>query len=43
MAYPVLIVLGFAMMVALTQWARKRNEAMPVQETWLFAGIPALR
>jgi hypothetical protein len=44
MAYPVLIVLGFAMMVALTQWARKRNEATPVQETsWLFAGIPALR
>jgi len=43
MAYPVLIVLGFAMMVALTQWARKRNEAMPAQETWLFAGIPALR
>jgi len=43
MAYPALIVLGFAMMVALTQWARKRNEAMPAQETWLFAGIPALR
>jgi hypothetical protein len=44
MAYPVLIVLGFAMMVALTQWARKRNEATPVQEsTWMFAGIPALR
>ncbi len=44
MAYPVLIVLGFAMMVALTQWARKRNAATPVQEsTWMFAGIPALR
>jgi hypothetical protein len=44
MAYPVLIVLGFAMMVALTEWARKRNEAAPAHETsWLFAGIPALR
>ena len=43
MAYPVLIVLGFAMMVALTQWARNRHEATPTQETWLFAGIPALR
>lgn len=42
MAYPVLIVLGFAMMVALTQWARKRNAAAPVEETtWMFAGIPA--
>jgi hypothetical protein len=35
-------VLGFAMMVALTQWARKRNEAASTQEpVWLFAGIPA--
>ncbi|MGF6198010.1 hypothetical protein QF012_000016 [Pseudomonas laurylsulfatiphila] len=42
MAYPVLIVLGFATMVALTQWARNRNAAAPAEETtWLFAGIPA--
>ncbi|MBV7481183.1 MULTISPECIES: hypothetical protein [unclassified Pseudomonas] len=42
MAYPVLIILGFTMMVALTQWARKRNAAASAQETpWLFAGILA--
>ncbi|WP_218583867.1 hypothetical protein [Pseudomonas akapageensis] len=41
-AYPVLIVLGFAMMVVLTQWARKLNAAAPAQEpSWAFAGIPA--
>jgi len=42
MAYPILIVLGFATMVALTQWARNRSAATPAEETtWLFAGIPA--
>jgi hypothetical protein len=41
MAYPVLIMLGFAMMLALTQWARSRSAEAPAQETWLFAGIPA--
>ncbi|MGE8481316.1 MAG: hypothetical protein ACN6Q5_01785 [Pseudomonas sp.] len=30
MAYPVLIVLGFAMMLALTQWARKRSMAQDI-------------
>jgi len=46
MAYPVLIVLGFASMVALTQWARQRNNAEPVlpgvmQPQWALAGIHA--
>jgi hypothetical protein len=41
MAYPVLILLGFAMMLALTQWARSRSAAAPAEQTWLFAGIPA--
>jgi hypothetical protein len=40
MAHPVLIVLGFASMVALTQWARNRSRAVPAQESpWLLAGI----
>ncbi|MGH8383268.1 hypothetical protein [Pseudomonas sp.] len=42
MAYPVLIVLGFALMLALTQWARSRSMTVAAQETpWLFAGIHA--
>ena len=32
MAYPVLIVLGFAMMLALTQWARKQSMATRDEE-----------
>lgn len=44
MAYPLLIVLGFASMVALTQWARQRNSAQPAwqpQPQWMLAGIHA--
>lgn len=41
LAYPVMILAGFAMMAALTQWARKRSEAEPVQAPiWRLAGIP---
>ena len=41
LAYPVLILLGFAMMAALTQWARNRSQAEPVQApVWRLAGIP---
>jgi len=41
LAYPVMILLGFALMAALTQWARKRSEAEPAQlPVWQFAGIP---
>ncbi|MNG87341.1 hypothetical protein D3C81_589270 [compost metagenome] len=41
-AYPVMILLGFALMVALTQWARKREVSEPAQShSWALAGIPA--
>lgn len=41
LAYPVLILLGFAMMAALTQWARNRSQAEPVPApVWRLAGIP---
>ncbi|WP_457472126.1 hypothetical protein [Pseudomonas sp. TE21394] len=41
LAYPVMILLGFALMAALTQWARKRSEAEPARlPVWQFAGIP---
>lgn len=41
LAYPVLILLGFAMMAALTQWARSRSQAEPVPApVWRLAGIP---
>lgn len=41
LAYPVLILLGFAMMAVLTQWARKRRLAKAAQApAWPLAGIP---
>ncbi|WP_322364824.1 hypothetical protein [Pseudomonas sp. Teo4] len=41
LAYPVMIVLGFALMVILTQWARKRSLAEPAPApVWRLAGIP---
>lgn len=41
LAYPVLILLGFAMMAALTQWARSRSQAESVPApVWRLAGIP---
>ncbi len=41
LAYPVLILLGFATMAALTQWARNRSQAEPVPApVWRLAGIP---
>jgi hypothetical protein len=41
LAYPVLILLGFAMMAALTQWARNRSQVEPVPApVWRLAGIP---
>jgi len=41
LAYPVLILLGFAMMAALTQWARSRSQAEPVPApVWRLAGFP---
>ncbi|MCY1422506.1 hypothetical protein D9M71_381900 [compost metagenome] len=41
LAYPLLILAGFALMAALTQWARNRSEAEPVQApAWRLAGIP---
>lgn len=42
LAYPVMIVLGFALMVILTQWARKRSLTEPAQApVWRLAGIPS--
>lgn len=39
-AYPLLIVFGFALMVVLTQWARNRRMAVVDQPgPWLLAGI----
>ncbi|RCL28488.1 hypothetical protein C6A77_06690 [Pseudomonas sp. AFG_SD02_1510_Pfu_092] len=41
LAYPVLILLGFALMAALTQWARNRSQAEPARApVWHLAGIP---
>ncbi|AYG45436.1 hypothetical protein DV532_14505 [Pseudomonas sp. Leaf58] len=41
LAYPVMILLGFALMAALTQWARKRSQGEAVQApVWHLAGIP---
>ncbi|MFK8329877.1 hypothetical protein M2D63_007680 [Pseudomonas sp. BJa5] len=42
LAYPLLIVLGFALMVALTQWARGRRMSVAAQPgPWMLAGIHA--
>ncbi|MEN5140822.1 hypothetical protein [Pseudomonas juntendi] len=41
LAYPVMILLGFALMAALTQWARQRAQAQETQTpAWPLAGIP---
>ncbi len=41
LASPVMILLGFALMAALTQWARKRTMAKATQApVWPLAGIP---
>lgn len=41
LAYPVMILLGFALMAGLTQWARKRSLAKETQApVWPLAGIP---